>query len=106
MNKKTLLLVATTFAFSSCVDDNYKLSDLDTTVGVNVTKLTVPLNVDSLVLDQMIDLELLLSGKTQNRIKSCPNSFIIKGSDFFMIKASPPNEKAQVLGVLFEHLLQ
>ena len=34
---------------------------------------------------------LLLSGKTQNRIKSFPNSFIIKGSDFFMIKASPPN---------------
>ena len=35
-----------------------------------------------------------------------PNSFIIKGSDFFMIKASPPNQKVLVLVVLFEHLLQ
>lgn len=75
MNKKTLLLVATTFAFSSCVDDNYKLSDLDTTVGVNVTKLTVPLNVDSLVLDQMIDLE------SDSRIKKA----IVNGKEIYAI---------------------
>lgn len=59
MNKKrNLLLLATVvFALSSCVDDNYNLSDMDTTVGISVNKLTIPLNVDSLVLDKVLDLE-------------------------------------------------
>ena len=55
--KKTYLLTVILFALSSCVDENYNLSNLDTTVEVNITKLTVPLNVDSLVLDQVLDLE-------------------------------------------------
>lgn len=57
MKKSTLLLVAIMFALSSCVDENYNLSNLDTTVGVNVEKLTIPMNVDSLVLDQVLDME-------------------------------------------------
>ena len=56
-SKPLLLLATTVFVMSSCVDDNYNLSDLDTTVGISVNKLTIPLNVDSLVLDQVIDLE-------------------------------------------------
>lgn len=59
MDKKKLfmLLAATGTMFVSCVDNNYKLSDLDTTVGVSVNNLTIPLNVDSLVLDQVLDLD-------------------------------------------------
>lgn len=56
-NKPLLLLATSVFVLSSCVDDNYNLSDLDTTVGISVNKLTIPLNVDSLVLDEVIDLE-------------------------------------------------
>ena len=54
---RLLLLAAATVVVSSCVDNNYKLSDLDTTVGVAVKNLTLPLNVDSLVLDQVLELE-------------------------------------------------
>ena len=73
--KKTYLLTVILFALSSCVDENYNLSNLDTTVGVNVTKLTVPLNVDSLVLDQMIDLE------SDSRIKKA----IVNGKEIYAI---------------------
>ena len=58
INKKLfLLLTAAGTVFASCVDSNYKLSDLDTTVGISVNNLTLPLNVDSLVLDQVLDLD-------------------------------------------------
>ncbi len=55
--KLFLLLTAVGTVFASCVDSNYKLSDLDTTVGISVNNLTLPLNVDSLVLDQVLDLD-------------------------------------------------
>lgn len=56
-NKSLLLLTTAAIALSSCVDDNYNLSDMNTTVGISVNKLTIPLNVDSIVLDKVIDLE-------------------------------------------------
>ena len=52
-----ILLTAAGTVFASCVDSNYKLSDLDTTVGISVNNLTLPLTVDSLVLDQVLDLD-------------------------------------------------
>ncbi len=42
---------------TACVDENYDLSDLDGTVGINVNELTIPLEVDHLMLDQVIELE-------------------------------------------------
>lgn len=57
IRKKHFMLLAIAMFVVSCVDNNYKLSDLDTTVGISVNKLTIPLNVDSLVLDQVLDLE-------------------------------------------------
>ena len=33
-------------AMSSCVDNNYELADIDTTVGIEVKDLTIPLNVE------------------------------------------------------------
>ena len=59
-SKRHLLLLATaaTMAFTtSCVDENYELADMDTTVGVNINDLTIPLNIESVTLDKMIDIE-------------------------------------------------
>ena len=41
--------------FSSCVDDNYDLSDIDTTVRVNVNDLTVPVKLDEILLSSIIE---------------------------------------------------
>ncbi len=38
----------------SCVDDNYDLSDIDTTVRVDVNDLTIPLNLDEILLSSII----------------------------------------------------
>lgn len=54
------LLFASAAAFSlctSCVDDAYDLSDMDTTVGLNVNELTIPLNIESVTLDKILDIE-------------------------------------------------
>ena len=57
IKKRLFIMLAAAGAITvSCVDNNYKLADIDTTVGVNVNNLTIPLNVDSLVLDQVLDL--------------------------------------------------
>ena len=59
-SKKHLLLLATaaTMAFTtSCVDENYELADMDTTVGVSINDLTIPLNIESVTLDKIIDIE-------------------------------------------------
>lgn len=42
---------------SGCMDDKYDLSDIDTTVEVKVTDLTVPVNIDPILLDNLFDLE-------------------------------------------------
>lgn len=88
--KKTYLLTVILFALSSCVDENYNLSNLDTTVEVNITKLTVPLNVDSLVLDQMIDLE------SDSRIKKA----IVNGKEIYAIveEGSFKSDKIEIPG--------
>ena len=49
---------------------------------------------------------ILLSGKTQNRIKSLSELLYNQGFGLFHDKSKPPNQKALVVGVLFEHLLQ
>lgn len=42
-------------ALSSCVDDNYDLSDIDTTVRVDVNNLTIPVNLDEIELKSILD---------------------------------------------------
>lgn len=67
INKKNFILLAAVGTMAvSCVDNNYKLSDLDTTVGVKVNNLTIPLNVDSLLLDQVLDLD--ENGKVKKQV--------------------------------------
>lgn len=60
--KKTLLLsscVVTAFAVSltSCIDDNYDLSDIDTTSRITVNDLTLPLNLDPIKLGDIIEID-------------------------------------------------
>ena len=52
-----IISIASILAITSCVDDNYNLSDIDTTVGISVNELTIPLNVDEIVLEKVLDLE-------------------------------------------------
>lgn len=49
------LLTLTTLA--GCVDDNYDLSDIDTTAGIRVNDLVVPVNIDAVTLGSVIDLK-------------------------------------------------
>lgn len=44
-------------ALSSCFDSDYDLSDIDTTVRLQTTDLVVPLNIDVLTLDQVMDID-------------------------------------------------
>lgn len=39
---------------SSCIDDNYDLSDIDTTTRIDVTDLTIPVNIDPVTLGDII----------------------------------------------------
>lgn len=40
-----------------CIDDNYDLSDIDTTTELKVNDLVVPLNLKSITLDNVIDID-------------------------------------------------
>ncbi|MDE7117941.1 MAG: hypothetical protein K2O61_04775, partial [Bacteroidaceae bacterium] len=41
---------------SSCMDNAYDLSDIDTTVRLNVKELTIPVNLDVITFDQVFDI--------------------------------------------------
>lgn len=51
-----LSAMATTLGLASCVNEDYDLSNLDTTIGVKVNDLTLALNLDAITLDKVIDL--------------------------------------------------
>lgn len=42
---------------SSCIDDKYDLSDIDTTTELKVNDLTVPVNLKSITLDEVIEVD-------------------------------------------------
>ena len=50
-------LTTVAVALASCMDNDYDLSDIDSTVGINVNELTIPLNLDRITLDAMLDLD-------------------------------------------------
>lgn len=52
----SLPLVAA-FLLAGCIDNNYDLSDLDTSVKVDVNDLTVPVNIGGITLNSLIDVE-------------------------------------------------
>lgn len=53
---KAGLPIAAMIAFTGCMDDKYDLDDLDTTTRIPITDLTVPVNLEDIVLDEVIDL--------------------------------------------------
>lgn len=42
---------------TGCMDDNYDLSDIDTTAEIKVNDLVVPVNLDAITLSNVFDLE-------------------------------------------------
>lgn len=44
-------------ALSGCVDDNYDLSDIDTTTRIDVNDLVVPVNIDEITLSDIFNLD-------------------------------------------------
>lgn len=40
-----------------CMDDKYDLSDVDTTAGIQVSNLTIPVNLDAITLSNIFDLD-------------------------------------------------
>lgn len=51
----TSLVIA--LSLTACVDDKYDLTDIDTTSRVTVNNLTVPINLESIKLDNVIDMD-------------------------------------------------
>lgn len=51
----TSLVIA--LSLTGCVDDKYDLKDIDTTSRVTVNNLTVPVNLESIKLDNVIDMD-------------------------------------------------
>lgn len=47
-------VAAVTLGFSGCIDDKYDLSDIDTTVRLEVNDLTLPINLDEILLENII----------------------------------------------------
>lgn len=66
-----LLLGATGLLLSSCIDDNYDLSDIDTTARVDVKDLVIPINIDAIKLSNIFDL------KESDRIKVIDGSYAL-----------------------------
>lgn len=55
--KALFLMLPFACSFVSCIDGDYDLSDIDTTVGVAVNDLVVPVNLDQITLKDVLDLE-------------------------------------------------
>lgn len=56
-NLSLLFAAMAALPLSGCVDDNYDLSDIDTTVRVQVNDLEVPVNLDAITLSNIFDLD-------------------------------------------------
>ena len=50
------IIAAVALSFSSCIDDDYDLSDIDTTAEFQVKDLVLPVNIDEIKLQSIIEL--------------------------------------------------
>lgn len=55
--KALLLTLPFACSFVSCINNDYDLSDIDTTVGIAVNDLVIPVNLDKITLGDVLDLE-------------------------------------------------
>lgn len=73
-----LLASALTFsAVTACVDDNYDLTDIDTNVKLSVNELVIPINLDEITLDNIINLD------DQDKIKIVDGQYVIEQTGTF-----------------------
>lgn len=54
---RAMCLTAIASTAWSCIDDKYDLSDIDTTVRVDVDNLVIPVNIDEIKMESIIDLK-------------------------------------------------
>lgn len=50
-------LALASLTLSGCIDDKYDLSDVDTTIGIQVSNLTIPVNLDAITLSNILSLD-------------------------------------------------
>lgn len=53
----SLLLLGAVLPLTSCIDDNYDLDNIETTARIEVDDLTLPLNLDAITLESILDLK-------------------------------------------------
>jgi len=71
---------------SSCIDDNYDLSNIDTTTRVQVNDLTLPVNIDAVMLSDIITFD------EDSKIKPVT----IDGKEFYALSESGDFESDQI----------
>ena len=54
---KSMVLLSSLIVMSSCFNDDYDLSDVETTIGVPVNGLEVPINLEKVTLGSVLDIE-------------------------------------------------
>lgn len=52
-----IVMAALLGGMSSCIDNNYDLSDIDSTVRVTVNDLVIPINIDRITLSSILDIK-------------------------------------------------
>ena len=55
--KALFWMLPLTCSFVSCINSDYDLSDIDTTVGITVNDLVIPINLDQIALSDVLDLK-------------------------------------------------
>lgn len=87
LSRIALPLAVTAFTFAGC-DDAYDLSDIDTTVQLQVKDLVIPVNIDEILMERIIDL------KDSSQIKIIDGEYVIIDNGTF---ASDPIEIDEVI---------
>ena len=67
----SIFSVAALFVFAACTDKDYDLSDVDTTARFTVKDLVVPVNLDDITLDYVLDL------KDDSKVKKNGNEYAV-----------------------------
>lgn len=72
--------IASLVILPSCIDDNYDLNDIDTTVGLQVNDLVLPINIDPITLGTIIDID---PNDENSRIKVLDGQYVMTESGSF-----------------------
>lgn len=57
LTQKSLLVISAVLSMTSCVDNNYDLGDIDSTARIEVKNLVVPINLDVISLESILDIK-------------------------------------------------